>query len=237
MTSTISGPLDLDGQTLRDVDWEAYCRLRDDPSNDHLRMTYLDGVLTIMSPDPIHEEAADVLALIVRGTAAGSGLAIKGLRTTTLRRGTAPRKGSGNDPDNAFSIGPHVEPMSSFRKRRKGRQGPRSEPDLDVDRPPDLAIEIDNSRDSAGTLPVYARLGVREVWRYEVDDDAIRFLRLGPDGDTEVERSLSLPRLTPALVIQALDLLDAMPSYDEVAYLDQVREWERALPEPPEAAR
>ena len=102
MASTISQPLDLDGQTLRDVEWEAYCKLRDDPSNDHLRMTYLDGTLTIMSPDPIHEEAADLLALVVRGTAAGSGLAIKGLRTTTLRRGTAPRKGSGKDPDNAL---------------------------------------------------------------------------------------------------------------------------------------
>ena len=224
-------PAAFDGPTLHDVDWEAYCRLRDDPSNDHLRMTYLDGTLTIMSPDPIHEEAADLLGLVVRGTAAGSGLAIKGLRTTTLRRGTAPGKGSGKDPDNAFYIGPHVEPMSSFRKRRKGRQGPQGQLDLDVDRPPDLAIEVDNSRDSAGSMPAYARLGVPEVWRYDVVDDTIRFLRLGPEGYSEVERSPSLPKLTPALVIQALDLLDAMPVYDEVAYLDLVREWARALPD------
>jgi Uma2 family endonuclease len=236
MASTISQPISFDDQTLLDVEWETYCRLRDDPSNDHLRMTYLDGTLTIMSPDPIHEEAADLLALVVRGTAAGSGLAIKGLRTTTLRRGITPRKGSGKDPDNAFYVGPHVEPMSSFRKRKKEGQEPKSKLDLNVDRPPDLAIEIDNSRDSADSLPVYARLGLPEVWRYDVDDDAIRFLRLGPDGYAEIDRSLCLPKLTPMLVIQALDLLDAMPTYNEVAYLDQVREWARSLPEPPATA-
>ena len=214
------------GATLHQVDWETYCQIRDDPANDRLRMDYLDGTLTIMSPDPIHEEAADLLALVVRGTAAGSGIAIKGLRTTTLGRGITARQGSGKDPDNAFYIGPHVEAMTSFRKIRKAKL------DLNVDRPPDLAIEVDHSRDSAGSLPTYTRLGVPEVWRYDVDDDTLRFFRLVQDRYEEVERGAVLPRLTPELVIRALDLLDAMPNYDEAAYFDQVRAWARALPEP-----
>jgi Uma2 family endonuclease len=222
---------------LRNVDWATYCKLRDDPSNDHVRMNYLDGTLTLMSPDPIHEEAADLLALVVRGTAAGSGLAIKGVRSTTLRRGTAPDKGSGKDPDNAFYIGPHVEPMTSFRKLRKTGQGPRAKLDLNVDRPPDLAIEIDNTRDSETSLPIYARLGVPEVWRYDVSNDRLQFLRLEGEGFVEIERSIALPKLTPALVIQALDQLDAMVRYDEVAYLDQIRAWAGALPVPPAAGR
>ena len=217
--------------TLHEVDWVTYCRLRDDPSNEYLRMDYLDGTLTIMSPDPIHEEAADLLALVVRGMAAGCGIAIKGLRTTTLRRGTTARKGSGKDPDNAFYIGPHVETMTSFRKLRKARPAPAGKLDLDVDRPPDLAIEVDHSRDSASSLPTYARLGVPEVWRYDVDGDTLRFFRLARDGYAEVGRSVVLPRLTPDLVIRALDLLDAMPAYDEGAYLDQVHAWASALPE------
>jgi Uma2 family endonuclease len=213
------------------VDWETYCQLRDDPANGHSRMDYLDGTLTIMSPDPLHEEASDLLALVVRGTAAGSGLAIKGLRTSTLRRRTAPGRGAGKEPDNAFYLGPHVGPMASFRRRRKAGEGPRIKLDLDVDRPPDLAIEVDSTRDSAGSLPTYARLGVPEVWRYDVEADTIRFLRLGPEGYAEVDRSLALPKLTPTRVIEALDLLDALPEYDEVAYLDRVREWSRNLPE------
>jgi Uma2 family endonuclease len=194
----------------REVDWETYCLLRDDPANDHLRMDYLDGTLTIMSPDPIHEEAADLLALVVRGTAAGLGIAIKGLRTTTLRRGITARKGSGKDPDNAFYLGPHVVAMSSFRKLRKAKL------DLDVDRPPDLAIEVDHSRNSAGSLPTYASLGVPEVWRYDVEDDTLRFFRLADNAYLEVDRSVVLPVLTP----------------DLVAYLDQIRDWARDLPQP-----
>ncbi len=222
------------GAALHHVDWATYCKLRDDPSNDHVRMNYLDGNLTIMSPDPIHEEAADLLALVVRGTAAGSGLAIKGIRSTTLRRGTTPDKGSGKDPDNAFYIGPHVEPMTSFRKLRKIGTEPKAKLDLNTDLPPDLAIEIDHTRDSESSLPIYARLGVPEVWRYDVSDDSLQFLRLEGDRYREIERSVVLPKLTPTLVIEALDQLDAMVRYDEVAYLDQIREWARALPEPTE---
>jgi len=222
--------LDQDSEGIvarHEVAWETYRQLRDDPANDHLRMEYLDGTLTIMSPDPIHEEAADLMGLVVRGTAAGCGIAIKGLRSTTLRRGIAAFKGSGKDPDNAFYVGPHVEAMTSFRKLRKAKLN------LDVDRPPDLAIEIevDHSRDSTGSLSTYARLGVPEVWRYDVAEDTLRFFRLAEGGYLEVDRSVVLPRLTPMLVIEALDLLDARPAYDEAAYLDQVRAWAQALPD------
>ncbi len=218
---------------LHNVDWTTYCKLRDDPSNDHVRMNYLDGTLTLKSPDPIHEEAADLLALVVRGTAAGCGLAIKGVRSTTLRRGITPDKGSGKDPDNAFYIGPHVMPMTSFRKLRKTGKAPKAKLDLNVDRAPDLAIEIDHSRNSETSLPIYARLGVPEVWRYEVSEDRLQFFRLDAGEYVEIERSVALPKLTPTLVIEALDQLDAMIRYDEVAYLDQIREWARTLPEPP----
>jgi len=40
---------DFDGLTLYRVDWETYCKLRDEESNNHVRMTYLDGELTLMS--------------------------------------------------------------------------------------------------------------------------------------------------------------------------------------------
>ena len=59
MATTTSTPPDFDGLTLHQVEWETYCKLRDDPSNDHLRMTYLDGSLTILSPQyPTRRELA-----------------------------------------------------------------------------------------------------------------------------------------------------------------------------------
>src|SRR5689334_17092339 len=130
-----AAPADADPSgsiTLRDVDWETYCQLRDNPANYHIRMDYLDGELTLMSPEPIHDEGAETLGLLIRGVTSGLGLEVKGIRTTTLRRGTTPTKGSGKEPDNAFYLGENERAMRNLKKKGKL--------DLTVDPPPDLAI-------------------------------------------------------------------------------------------------
>jgi Uma2 family endonuclease len=38
---------------------------------------------------------------------------------------------------------------------------------MEIDPPPDLLIEIDVTNDSLDKFPLYAALGVPEVWRYE----------------------------------------------------------------------
>ena len=210
---------------LRRVPWEVYEALRDESRNDRIRMTYLDGTMILMSPAYIHDEDVEILGLVVRGVSAGLGLALKSVRTTTLRRGTARLKGAAKDPDNGYYIGDHVRAMISCRKSGKHKL------DLAVDRPPDLVLEIDNTRKSKLALPIYARLGVPEVWRYDVKSDTVRFLRLVGDAYVEVERSVILYKLTPALVIQALDMLDE-GEMDEYAYLERIRQWAIDLPDP-----
>jgi Uma2 family endonuclease len=111
---------------------------------------------------------------------------------------------------------------------RKGRLEPKSQLDLDVDRPPDLAIEIDNSRNSTTSLPVYARLGVPEVWRYKPREKTLWFGRLVGDHYEPIERSLNLPRLTPALVVQALQEAGRLGETDWKPWL---RAWALELPE------
>ncbi len=106
--------------TLRDVDWETYCQLRDEPANDRVRMDYLDGTLTLMSPEYLHDGGAELLGLVIRGVTSGLGLTVKGTRTTTLKRGTARRKGAGKEPDNAFYIGENER-----RMRQDEGLGPR----------------------------------------------------------------------------------------------------------------
>ncbi len=221
---TIAEPAVSPGLTLRDVDWETYCKLRDEPANDRIRMTYVDGALTLMSPEYRHDGGAEVLGLLIRGVTSGLGLEVKGIRTTTLRRGTAPRRGAGKEPDNAFYLGENERRM----RRMEGL-------DLAVDPPPDLAIEVDNSRDSEAALPIYARLGVPEVWRYDVRAGTLWFGRLRGESYAEVARSGCLPRLTPALVLQALDVFD-QGEMDENAWQEWVKGWARGLPEPPATA-
>jgi Uma2 family endonuclease len=219
-----AGVIPRNAVTLHNVDWETYCQLRDNPANYHTRMAYLDGDLTLMSPHYVHDGGAERLGLVIRGVTSGLGLEAKGLSTTTLRHGTAPLKGSGKEPDNAFYLG------ENERRMRKMK-----ELDLTVDPPPDLAIEVDNTNDSKAALPIYARLGVPEVWRYDVRERALWFGRLKKRTYVEIHRSVALPRLTPALVLHALDVFDE-GEMGENAWLEWLKGWARDLPEVPATA-
>ena len=59
------------------------------------------------------------------------------------------------------------------------------------------------------------------------------FGRLDGKSYAEVDRSLCLPKLTPALVLQALEMRRRTSDMSENAWFEWVREWARTLPEPP----
>ena len=182
---------------LRGVDWETYNRLRDHPSNGHIRMSYLDGTLILMSPELIHDRYGRRLAMVIDEVTEALGIFVEGIATTTLRLSKMKRaKGTGKEPDYGFYFG-----QNAIRMHR------RDVLNLEVDPPPDLAIEVDNTSDSEAALPIYARLGVPEVWRYDVQAGRLWFGRLEGDSYRELTRSACLPRLTPALVLEALAVL------------------------------
>lgn len=218
-TATIAAPAVSTGTTLLNVDWETYCKLRDEPANRRVRMSYLDGTLILMSPDMVHDHDAEILGLLIRGVTAGLGLEVMGIGSTTLRReGRGPIQGAGKEPDSAFYLGENER-----RMRRKKTL------DLAVDPPPDLAIEVDNKSDSEAALPIYARIGVPEVWRFDVRRNVLWFGRLAGDSYAEASRSVALPRLTPGLVLEALEALDR-GDMGENAWSDWLRGWARGLP-------
>src|SRR4051812_4904729 len=86
-----------DGATvLRGITWKTYLRLRDNPSNYRVRMSYLDGTLILMSPQFTHDNNSRRLALVVDMVAWVHRIPHLGTMTTTLRRkGPGPRKGTG----------------------------------------------------------------------------------------------------------------------------------------------
>jgi len=175
-----------------------------------------------MSPQLVHDDNGWYLAIVVSCVTEALDIPLKGIATTTLRRkGPGPRKGTGKEPDHGFYIG-----ANEARMRNK------EDLDLEVDPPPDLAIEVDNKGDSKKALKLYARLGVPEVWRYKVKTKTLWFGRLAGEGYEKAERSVSLPRLTPALVLHALDQVRRM---GETAWKPWLREWARNLPGPPAA--
>lgn len=199
---------------LRRVPYAIYEALRDEPANARLKMTYYDGTLEIMSPEFLHEGGSRKLGIVVLAVTSVLEIPCTGARSTTFRLpGDAPRKGKGKEPDECFYI--------THEGDLRGKQSLA----LPVDPPPDLWIEVDNRGSSKGRLPLYADLGVPEVWRYRARRDVLWFGRLNAAGAYEpIERSQALPMLTPALVLEALALGQDIP---ESTWFVRLQAWVR----------
>jgi Uma2 family endonuclease len=203
----------VDTTVLRGVPFETYARLRDEPTNGHLRMAFHDGTLEIMLPEYVHEVPSRRLGLLIAILCGELGIPCTGSVSTTFRRrGVGPFKGGGREPDQSFYL--------ANEHRILGK----ATIDLDQgDPPPDLWIEVDNRAGTKRRLPVYAALGVLEVWRYNARKKTIWFGRLNHSGTyDELDRSVALPMLTPSLVLDALSLGDSL---SETVYYRQVRTW------------
>ena len=210
---------DARATVLRGVTYATYKRLASTPANDRLRMAYHDGVLEIVSPRLAnHELPSERLRVLVAIVAEALGLRYQGVGGSTFRKkGDGPFKGVGQEPDRSFYFA---------NAARLPRQG---DPDLDAgDPPPDLWIEVDNRVSSAARLPIYAALGVPEVWRYRAESQKLRLFRLVGDRYEAVERSFALPILTPTLILEALALGDGLRQY-ESDWLLLLRDWARRL--------
>lgn len=211
--------LDPGVTVLRRVPYDSYVQIVTAEENWHLRMTYYDGTLEIMAPRPImHERPSRRLGLIVLAVASVLELPGTGTGSATFRRkGEGVYKGKGKEPDQSFYVAHEADLLA------KGEEG-----DLDLDAgdpPPDLWIEVDNRGSSKGRLPVYAELGVPEVWRYRTRSKRLVFVRLNEAKVYEpIERSLAYPFLTPALVLEALRMGDGV---SEPAWDRALRAWVR----------
>lgn len=104
--------------------------------------------------------------------------------------------------------------------------------DLTIHPPPGLVIEVDNTGDAKSALPTYARIGVPEVWIYKVREKSLWFGRLAGKAYEKIERSIHLPRLTPMLVLEALDARAG--KMGNLEWLDWLDTWAQALPATPD---
>lgn len=132
---------------LNPCDWETYeSILAQHRDRSVPRFTYAEGKLEIMSPSPEHEELTATLENIVFVAAEELALQLRSLGSTTQRRVELQR---GAEPDASYFVG-------------STRRNPSSEP-------PDLVIEVEISRSAIDKMPLFASLGVPEVWRCQPD--------------------------------------------------------------------
>jgi Uma2 family endonuclease len=192
------------------VDWRTYSRLLDIfAERPRVRLTYDRGELEICGPTPHLDFEAPFLGTLVLVLCEELGMPLMPGGSTTLR---CRRRRRGIEADASFWIA-HAHRMAGRRQL-----------DLRTDPPPDLAIEIEKSRSSLKRMPIYAALGVPEVWR--VKSDRLTFHTLGPDQKyfTAVA-SRSFPLVMPADLIAFLQR--ARQAGDMIPVVRQFREWIR----------
>lgn len=205
MVETVKTPAEQ-RVVLHDVSWETYERLLAHHENHSApRFTYDRGELEVMSPSPEHEILNRRIALLVEFIAEELGVDVYDLGSTTFRRQDLER---GFEPDSCFYI------QNEEQVRGKDRI------DLAVDPPPDLVIEIDITSPSIKKLPIYARIGIPEVWCY--DGRKLTILALEGAPYLEVDESTVLPPLTSAALT---DFVEKSTTTRRTVWLRSVREW------------
>ncbi len=172
---------------LRNVSWGDYETLLNEITDEpHIRISYDNGVLQIMTISYDHVEVLAVLRKLVGALEDTLRIPIQSYGSATHK---AEEQQKGTEPDDCFYI-------------QNARKVIGKKIDLAVDPPPDLALEVDFSSPSLPKFPIYAALGVPELWRYK--NDEVRFYKLTDGEYEETNTSRAFPFLTSEVLTQFL---------------------------------
>ncbi len=162
---------------LYGVDWsgfETMLALRGERSSP--RVTYLDGVLEIMSPSRDHENIKSMIGRVLEAYCLDRDIPFGAYGSWLLKK--KPKK-SGVEPDECYVFA----------------EDPKTKPR------PDLAIEVIWTSGGIDKLEVYKRLGVDEVWMWK--RDAITVYGLAGSRYVKRPRSAWLPELDLQMICRA----------------------------------
>ncbi|MCU0537194.1 MAG: Uma2 family endonuclease [Hydrococcus sp. Prado102] len=135
---------------LTDISWQEYEQILEELGEHRAaKLSYSNGILEIMTPLFIHENATALIGDFVKILLDELDIDYELSRSTTFKNR---QMNQGVEPDESFYI------KNCLAIRGKERI------DLTIDPPPDLAIEIDIT--SRIQLDNYRLLGVPELWRY-----------------------------------------------------------------------
>ena len=187
------------------ADYEAMLRIVGDRP---IRLTYDRGVLTIMSPLRKHDGVKSILGWLIETLAVELDIPCESLGSTTWKREDL-LKG--------------IEADECYYFENASKLVPNQEIDLKVAPPPDLAVEVDVTSGSLDRLPIYAALGVREVWRYQRGVLEIWTL----DDNGALERS-TVSRNFPFLDMNKfVEFLHLSKSMIHLRVMERFQEWVR----------
>ena len=192
--------------TQHAVSWEEYEELLNvvgDASG--LRISYDSGRLQIMTLSQRHERYSTLIGRIVGQLSLLLRIKVLFYGSVTIKK---QRKQKGVEPDACFYV------------QNATLVGTKDEIDFNVDPPPDVVVKVDLHHESLSKFPIYADLGVPEIWRYDGKALTMHHLR---DGEyVASEASLSLPVLTSGVLTE---FLARSPKQDQYDILLAFEEW------------
>ncbi len=143
------------------------------------RIAYCQNKLEILTPLPEHEYYKENIGTAIQDIAEVLEKDYESLGSTTWRKQA---KMTGIESDNCFY----------FQNEPKIRG--KLDYDLNQDPPPDLILEIDITNKSLNRFPLYAHLGIPELWRY--GQGQLKVYLLGENEEyQESQQSLVFPNL------------------------------------------
>lgn len=142
-----------------------------------LRMTYLEGMLELMTTSPEHERLKKIIARLIEAFAEELDLDLNGYGSATFRQEAAAR---GLEPDECYCLG-------------------------ELHEGPDIALEIAITSGGIDKLEVYRGLKVQEVWFWQNQQMHIYGLTDGGIGYQALETSQCLPQLDMTLLTSYVD--------------------------------
>ena len=196
--------------TLHHVRWEVYEQLLEAVGEaPGLRISYDGGTLQIMTISSEHESYSELIQNFVRLYTLRLGLKLRSFGSATMKKQS---KNKGSEPDTCFYI------------QTAAIIGNRKHLDFAKDPPPDIVVEVDIEHESLSKFPIYAALGVPELWRY--DGQALSIHQLRGSQYLPSPTSLALPLLTAKLLSE---FLDCTRREDENSVLLAFEKWLRGL--------
>jgi Uma2 family endonuclease len=176
ISSAASSLIDQQHIVLDNVSWDFYEHLLAEVGDRPIRITFDSGRLEIMAPLGIHEDWKKRIGQLIELMCLERDIDVRPGGSTTFRRRD---KEKGLEPDECYYL-----TNLDFMRNKTG------EMDLTKDPPPDLAVEIDITSSSIARQPIYAALGVPELWRF--DGKKLTVSRLARSGEYKPQKSSSL---------------------------------------------
>jgi len=202
-------PLAEDRVILHNVSWQTFESLLADIGDRRKTLLhYLNGTLEIMSPLSLHEGSNRFIDDLIRAFSDELEIDLRKLGSLLMK---IPDLKLGAEPDSCYYI--QNEPVIRGKEVIIVGQDP----------PPDLVLEVDITNPSDRRLPIYALLGVPEVWRY--DGYSLEFLALQDGEYIAIEKSLAFPDLPAEIIVE---YVQQRLTLGESGTLREFRKWIRA---------